>query len=94
VEATASHNLATAPEPRHSIADVLALVDRLRRIAYDRSLAAADAMREIRDEFGVHDGKDPRRRPVIRAWTARHRYLVPVVAWLAMLPVLGIVSDR
>lgn len=54
-----SHNLPTSPERRHSIADVLALVDRLRRLACDRSLAPDDAMRRIRDEFGVHDGRIP-----------------------------------
>jgi hypothetical protein len=43
------------PEPRHSIADVLTLVDRLRWLAYDRSLDPDDAMRRIRDEFHVHD---------------------------------------
>jgi hypothetical protein len=43
------------PDHRHGIADVLALVDRLRRLAYDRSLDADDAMRRIRDEFLVHD---------------------------------------
>jgi hypothetical protein len=40
----------------HSIADTLALVDRLRRIAYNRSLDPADALRRIRDELGIHDG--------------------------------------
>jgi hypothetical protein len=39
------------------MADVLALVDRLRRLAYDWSLAPDDAMRRIRDEFGVYDGR-------------------------------------
>jgi hypothetical protein len=36
--------------------DVLALVDRLRRHAYDRSLAPDDAMRRIRDELGERYG--------------------------------------
>jgi hypothetical protein len=45
------------PEPSHNWADLLRLVDRLRRLAYDFSLAPDDAMRRIRDEFGVHDGK-------------------------------------
>jgi hypothetical protein len=46
----------TPPERRHSIAEVLALVDDLRRLAYDRSLQPDDAMRRIRDRFGEHDG--------------------------------------
>jgi hypothetical protein len=37
------------------MADVLALVDRLRRLAFDRSLAPDDAMRRIRDEFLDYD---------------------------------------
>ena len=40
----------------HSIAETLALVDRLRRLAFDVTLDPADALRRIRDEFGVHDG--------------------------------------
>jgi hypothetical protein len=39
-----------------SLADLLRLVDGVRRLAYDSSLAPDDAMRRIRDRFGVHDG--------------------------------------
>jgi hypothetical protein len=47
----------TVPTPgRHSWADVLRLVDAVRQLAYDRSLAPDDAMRRIRDTFGEHDG--------------------------------------
>ena len=35
------------PEPRHGWADLLRLVDDVRRLAYDRSLAPDDAMRRI-----------------------------------------------
>jgi hypothetical protein len=45
------------PEPgRHGWADLLRLVGDVRRLAYDRSLAPDDAMRRIRDRFGVYDG--------------------------------------
>jgi hypothetical protein len=45
------------PTPgRHSWADLLRLVDDVRHLAYDRSLAPDDAMRRIRDRFGVYDG--------------------------------------
>ena len=37
------------PNPRHSIADLLTLVGAVRRIAYDVTLEAGDAMRRIRD---------------------------------------------
>jgi hypothetical protein len=40
----------------HSWADLLRLVDAVRRLAYDRSLAPDDAMRCIRDRFGECDG--------------------------------------
>ena len=45
------------PEPgRHSWTDLLRLVDDVRRLAHDRSLAPDGAMRHIRDVFGVYDG--------------------------------------
>ena len=45
------------PEPgRHGWAELLRLVGDLRRLAYDRALAPDDAMRRIRDRFGVYDG--------------------------------------
>jgi hypothetical protein len=44
------------PDRQHSTADVLALVDAVRALAYDRSLAPDDAMRRIRDRFGEQDG--------------------------------------
>jgi hypothetical protein len=44
------------PEPgHHGIAETLRLVDVLRRLAYNRSLAPDDAMRRIRDAFAEHD---------------------------------------
>jgi len=52
------------PERRHSIADVLALVDRLRRLAYDLTLEADDALRRIRDAFADYTAPDrPNGRP-------------------------------
>ena len=42
-------------EPRHGIAEALRLIDELRRLAYNRSLAPDDAMRRIRDAFAEHD---------------------------------------
>jgi hypothetical protein len=38
---------------RHSWTDLLRLVDDVRRLAYDRSLAPDGAMRHIRDAFDV-----------------------------------------
>ena len=43
------------PAPRHSIADLLTLVGAIRRIAYDVTLEAGDAMRRIRDSFADYD---------------------------------------
>ena len=43
-------------QPRHGWADLLRLVGAIRRLAYDRSLEPDDAMRRIRDTFGVYDG--------------------------------------
>jgi hypothetical protein len=46
------------PEPgRHGIAELLALVGSVRRLAYARSLAPDDAMRRIRDTLGEYDGR-------------------------------------
>jgi hypothetical protein len=45
------------PEPaRHGWAELLRLVDALRRLAYDFTLAPDDAMRRIRDAFCDYDG--------------------------------------
>jgi hypothetical protein len=45
------------PEPgRHGWAELLALVDDLRRLAHDRTLEPDDAMRRIRYRFGEYDG--------------------------------------
>jgi hypothetical protein len=47
----------TVPTPgRHGWNELLRLVGAVRRLAYDRSLAPDDAMRRIRDAFGVYDG--------------------------------------
>jgi hypothetical protein len=44
------------PEPaRHSIAELLALVGAIRRIAYDITLEAGDALRRIRDLYAEYD---------------------------------------
>jgi hypothetical protein len=45
------------PEPgHHSWAELLTLVGAVRRIAYDVTLEAGDAMRRIRDAFADFDG--------------------------------------
>ena len=43
------------PAVSHSIAATLTLVDRIRQVVYDRSLAADDALRRLRDLFAEHD---------------------------------------
>jgi hypothetical protein len=44
------------PEPgRHGWADLLTLIDAIRRLAYDITLAPDDAMRRIRDAFAAYD---------------------------------------
>ena len=45
------------PERRHSIAELLRLLDELRRIAFDRSIDDADRARGIRDAIREHDGE-------------------------------------
>jgi hypothetical protein len=40
---------------RHGIAELLTLVGAIRRIAYDVTLEAGDAMRRIRDAFADYD---------------------------------------
>jgi hypothetical protein len=55
---------AAPPEPRHSIADLLTLVGAIRRIAYDVTLEAGDAMRRIRDAL-------PRLQPRLTRTTRR-----------------------
>jgi hypothetical protein len=47
----------TVDAGRHGWADLLRLVGAVRRLAYDGSLAPDDAMRRIRDAFGVYDGR-------------------------------------
>jgi hypothetical protein len=42
------------PPGRYSIAAVLALVDRLKAIAFDTSLPPVEALGRIRDEFRAH----------------------------------------
>ena len=42
------------PEPRHNWADLLRLVDELRRIGFDRSIDDADRARGIRDAIRQH----------------------------------------
>ena len=44
------------PDPGpHGRAELLTLVDAIRRIAYDRTMAPDDQMRRIRDLFLEHD---------------------------------------
>jgi hypothetical protein len=51
-------NVPTPPEPpRHGWAELLKLVDDLRRLAHDRTLDDADRARRIRDRFGEYDGR-------------------------------------
>jgi hypothetical protein len=52
-----TRNLPTnQPEPpRHGWAELLRLVDDLRRLAHDRTLDDADRARRIRDRFGEYD---------------------------------------
>jgi hypothetical protein len=50
-----SHTFPPAEPGRHGIAELLALMTAIRRIAYNRSLAPDDAMRRIRDAFAEYD---------------------------------------
>jgi hypothetical protein len=43
------------PERPHGIAELLTLVGAIRRIAYDVTLEAGDAMRRIRDLYAEYD---------------------------------------
>ena len=43
------------PEHPHTWAELLTLVGAVRRIAYDVTLEAAEAMRRIRDAFAKYD---------------------------------------
>jgi hypothetical protein len=43
------------PEHPHTWAELLTLVGAIRRIAYDVTLEAGDAMRRIRDAFADYD---------------------------------------
>jgi hypothetical protein len=52
----------TTRDPRHGMAELLALVGRVRRIAYDFTLAPDDQMRRIRDLFLDYDHPECRRR--------------------------------
>ena len=45
------------PEPRHGIAELLALLDGIRRIAFDYSLTDGDVARRVRDLLREHDGE-------------------------------------
>jgi hypothetical protein len=42
---------------RHSIAELLRLLDDVRRLAFDRSLDDADRSRRIRDWIGEYNGR-------------------------------------
>ena len=43
------------PEQPHTWAELLALIGRVRRIAYDVTLEAGDALRRIRDLYAEYD---------------------------------------
>jgi hypothetical protein len=48
------------PEPaRHGWAELLTLVDRIRAIAFDRTLAPIEALGRIRDLFRDRDSAEP-----------------------------------
>jgi hypothetical protein len=51
-----SHPVPPQEPGHHNWAELLRLVDDVRRLAYDCSLGPGDAMRRIRDRFGVYDG--------------------------------------
>jgi hypothetical protein len=57
VEATVSNNLPIPPNPGsyHGWAELLAMLDRIRALAYDRSLDDAEIARRIRDLFLDYD---------------------------------------
>jgi hypothetical protein len=42
---------------RHSVTDLLALVGKIRAVAFDRSLPPVEAMGHIRDEFREYAGE-------------------------------------
>jgi hypothetical protein len=46
------------PDRQHSIADQLALVTAIRKVAFDRSLSNDDVARGVRDLIREHDGED------------------------------------
>jgi hypothetical protein len=51
-------NTLPPPDPTHSIAEVLALVDTIRKVAFDRTLTNDDIARGVRDLIRAHDGED------------------------------------
>jgi len=51
------------PEPRHSIAELLTLVGAIRRVAYDVTLEAGDALRRIRDAIREYKRRRLTRTP-------------------------------
>jgi hypothetical protein len=45
------------PEPRRGIAELLRLVGVVRRLAFDRTLPASEALGRIRDAFADYDAR-------------------------------------
>ena len=45
------------PNPRHSIAELLALLDGIRAVAFDRTLTDDAIARRVRDLLREHDGE-------------------------------------
>jgi hypothetical protein len=50
-------NTIPPPQPGHNWADLLRLVDELKRLAFDRTLDDADRSRRIRDAIREHAGE-------------------------------------
>jgi hypothetical protein len=53
---TVTTALLPPPEPRHCAAELLRLVGAVRRLAFDRTLQATEALGRIRDAFHDYDG--------------------------------------
>ena len=51
-----SYRVIPPPEHPHTWAELLTLVGAVRRIAYDVTLEAGDALRRIRDLYAEYDG--------------------------------------
>jgi hypothetical protein len=52
-----STNVPPREPGRHGWADMLKLLDEIKRLAFDHTLDDADRARRIRDRLGEHDGR-------------------------------------